>query len=222
MITLNGITSDSLGITVDGYSFKPIAKRRVESQHIPGRNGDLLIDEGVYDNYTQSYTIYWLPSTSLASISQWLNQSGYVKLIDSDLPEYYRMAQVSGPINPTNHRDCYTEASVSFNCKPQWFLVSGDVTKTLNAATNIVNPTTEYSRPLIVVYGTGDGVLKVNGENITLTSINTSITLDSELMEASVNSKMSGNFPTLKPGNNSIDWSGGITKVDITPRWWIA
>ena len=73
-----------------------------------------------------------------------------------------------------------------------------------------------------MVYGTGDGILKVNGENITLTSINTSITLDSELMEASVNSKMSGNFPTLKPGNNSIDWSGGITKVDITPRWWIA
>ena len=222
MITLNGITSDSLGIIVDGYSFKPIAKRRVGSQHIPGRNGDLLIDEGVYDNYIQSYTIYWLPPTSLASISQWLNQSGYVKLIDSDLPEYYRMAQVSGPINPINHRDCYTEASVSFNCKPQWFLGSGDVTKTLNAATNIVNPTPEYSRPLIVVYGTGDGILKVNGENITLTSINTSITLDSELMEASVNSKMSGNFPTLKPGNNYIDWSGGITKVDITPRWWIA
>lgn len=222
MITLNGITSDSLGIIVDGYPSKPIAKRRVESQHIPGRNGDLLIDEGVYDNYTQPYTIYWLPSTSLVSVSQWLGQSGYVKLIDSDLPEYYRMAQVSGTINPTNHRDCYTEASISFNCKPQWFLVSGDVATTLSTTTNVVNPTPEYSRPLIVVYGTGDGVLKVNGKNITLTDIDTSIILDSELMEASVNNKMSGNFPILKPGNNSIDWSGGITKVDITPRWWIA
>lgn len=222
MITLNGITSDSLGIIVDGYLSKPIAKRRMESQSIPGRNGDLLIDEGVYDNYTQQYTIYWLPSTSLASVSKWLNQSGYVKLIDSDLPEYYRMVQVSGPINPINHRDCYTEASISFNCKPQWFLVSGDVTTTVTAATHIVNPTPEYSRPLIKVYGTGFGVLKVNGGNVTLTGLHDSITLDSELMEASVNSNMSGTFPILKPGNNSIDWSGGITKLDITPRWWIA
>ena len=84
MITFNGVTSDSLGIIVDGYSSKPIAKRRVESQHIPGRNGDLLIDEGVYDNYTQSYTIYWLPTTSPSSVSAWLNQSGYFKLVDSD------------------------------------------------------------------------------------------------------------------------------------------
>lgn len=222
MITLNGITSDSLGIIVDGYLSKPIAKRRVESQSIPGRNGDLLIDEGVYDNYTQQYTIYWLPSTPLASVSQWLNQSGYVKLVDSDLPEYYRMVQVSGPINPVNHRDCYMEASISFNCKPQWFLVSGDVVTTVTSATTIANPTTEYSRPLIKVYGTGNGILKVNGKNITLTAISTSITLDSELMEASANNKMSGNFPILKPGNNTIDWSGEITKLDITPRWWIS
>lgn len=222
MITLNGVTSDSVGVIVGGYSSKPIAARKVEYHHIPGRNGDLLIDEGVYDNYIKSYTLYWLPSTSDKTVSEWLYQSGYVSFVDSDIPGYHRMAQVYGPIDPVNHRGCYTEAVVSFNFKPQWFLDSGDTIITLTSASSITNPTKEVSRPLITVYGTGNGILKINGENITLTSISPNITIDSELMEASSNGKMSGDFPVLKPGVNSIDWSGGITKVDVQPRWWIS
>ena len=30
----------------------------------------------------------------------------------------------------------------------------------------------------------------------------------------------SGEFPTLAPGENGITLGTGITKVEITPRWW--
>ena len=222
MIVFNGVSSDSLGVIVDEYPRKAIARRRIQYQQIPGRNGDLLIDEGVYDNYVQSYTLYWLPSTPNKSISDWLRQEGYFTFIDSDIPGYFRMAQVYGPIDPMNNKGCYTQAVVSFDFKPQWFLDSGNTTITISEASTIVNPTLEQSRPLITVHGSGNGVLKINGKNISLTSIVTSFTIDSELMEASFNNQMSGEFPVLNPGNNTVDWSGGITGVDIKPRWWIS
>ena len=240
MITFNGVTSDSLGIIVDGYSSKPIAKRRVESQHIPGRNGDLLIDEGVYDNYTQSYTIYWLPTTPPSSVSAWLNQSGYFKLVDSDFPEYYRMAQVSGPVDPVNHGDCYMEASISFNCKPQWFLNSGNawnshIITAPDVQVTLENPTNEIALPLVYANKQSNNdtmTISVNGEQFQLIPYGTTTGyyIDSELKEVyystfNRNGAFVGKFPTLKPGTNTLVMSGSSgdnAYVSIMPRWWIA
>ena len=54
--------------------------------------------------------------------------------------------------------------------------------------------------------------------------ITDSITLDSPLMEAykgatGTNGCMSGDFPTLLPGQNAISWTGNVTKVVIQPNW---
>ena len=31
---------------------------------------------------------------------------------------------------------------------------------------------------------------------------------------------LSNGFPILPPGDTKIGWSGGIAKMEITPRWW--
>ncbi|WP_333861422.1 hypothetical protein [Clostridium sp.] len=34
-----------------------------------------------------------------------------------------------------------------------------------------------------------------------------------------LNSKMTGEFLKLKSGENTIEWSGGVTKVELLPNW---
>lgn len=102
---------------------------------------------------------------------------------------------------------------------------SGDVTVEYGQNPSIlVNPTLFESKPLLVV--TGRGNITINGVQIAISA--TPTTIDCELMEA-YNGTTSRNsdivltpnkFPVLKPGNNTITLGSGITKVEITPRWW--
>lgn len=238
MITLNGRTSDSLGIIIDGYSSKPIASRRVQTKQIPGRNGDLVIDEGVYDNYTQSYTLYWLPTTPNEKVAEWLQQSGYVKLIDSDIPGYFRLARVKGPIVPINHSDCYTEAVITFDCKPQWFLNSGDVwvnhiLTAPDVEVQLENPTSEMALPLLYVSkqnASDDVSVLVNGDTFELIPYKdaTKYYIDSDLKEVyygayNRNNAFAGDFPVLQSGTNTLTMRGSLGEnayVSIKPRWW--
>lgn len=95
-----------------------------------------------------------------------------------------------------------------------------------DGATSIYNPTLYTSRPLIRV--TGYGTLTINSDVITIASGQTYVDIDSEIQDCyygttNKNSKVSfqsNSFPVLKPGVNSISYTGNITKVEITPRWY--
>ena len=81
-----------------------------------------------------------------------------------------------------------------------------------------------YSEPVITVYGSGEITLMVGMTIVELDGITDSITLDSPLMEAykdmtSMNGCMSGDFPTLLPGQNAISWTGNVTKIVVQPNW---
>lgn len=34
-----------------------------------------------------------------------------------------------------------------------------------------------------------------------------------------MNGNMTGDFPTLLPGQNAISWSGNVTRLEIQPNW---
>lgn len=95
-----------------------------------------------------------------------------------------------------------------------------------NGATSIYNPTQYESRPLIRV--TGYGTLTLGNETITVDSGQTYVDIDSEIMDCyngttNKNSKVtfsSGKFPVLPAGVTGVSYSGSITKVEITPRWY--
>lgn len=229
IISYNGITSASLGVIVDGEYTKSIPKRKTTSITIPGRNGVILQDEESYENCQQEYTLYWLPDrTRDTQVLDWLRQDGYFKFQHSDAPDYFYLAQAILPSVVTNHRDCYHEIRVAFNCKPQMYLESGEQAESFTAPGKIWNPTMYDSKPIIKVYGNADSeaTLTINGLTIKLSSIDEYVTLDSELQDAfkggeNKNSTVSGEFPTLK-GNtlNFIEFTPSITKVEIIPRWW--
>ena len=96
---------------------------------------------------------------------------------------------------------------------------------TLTASTStITNPGSVYSEPIITVYGSGDITLMVGTTIVELEGVSGSITLDSQLQEAysgtaSMNSAMSGEFPLLKPGVNTLSWTGEVNQIVICPNF---
>ena len=117
------------------------------------------------------------------------------------------------------------ECKIQFDCMPQRFLKSGETTVTKTANGYITNPTQFRALPLIVVYGSGSGTLTVGDYMVEISEIGTSVTLDCEIMRAyngntPRDSTITGTFPALAPGRNNIRFDGGVTRVDITPRWW--
>ena len=80
---------------------------------------------------------------------------------------------------------------------------------------------------MIKVNGSGDASFSVNGNEITIDDMtaNVPVYIDSEtgyVYTASGATAMTGDFPVLDMGENTITITSGITSLEITPRWrWI-
>ena len=87
----------------------------------------------------------------------------------------------------------------------------------------------EKSKPIITLTGSGKIEISVNGHaQFEVTIDDGYITVDSLLEECYKdnlntlkNRSMGGEFPTLNTGENTITWTGNLTKIKIHPmsRW---
>lgn len=219
----------SVGIFGDQLANAP--QRSIDVMSVPGKNGDVLIDNGRYENITVSYKAYIIDEYNLnirGLRSALLAQHGYQKLEDSVNPEEYRM----GYILPFEIEESGIlragQFTLQFNCKPQRYLKVGDYDITLTSSGSIHSDYDEDAAPLIRAYGTG--YFSINGVRITINSANSYTDIDCELMEAykdTMATNCNGNitvnnnkFPVLSKGNNTITISG-LSRLDIKPRWWI-
>ena len=231
MITFAGTSLGDVNIHVQRLSDYVIPERDVTHVSVPGRSGDLLIDNGRYKNFTLDYSVYVLNRTDgvISSLRAFAGKladtfGSYQRFEDDKDPLVYGMAKFVGPNTWTNYDNVGGESKLTFNFKPYWRLKSGETAVTISATnTQITNPTKFASKPLITV--TGTGVLSVNGTIVTINKNDTTITLDCEAEDAytGVENKNGDiyidDFPTLQPGVNAIIPADKMT-VEITPRWW--
>ena len=139
------------GIYVDAaVSFNKPAKR-VQSISVPGRNGNLIIDEGAFDNVLISYPVFEKSSFPMEfdSIVNWLaSLEGYQRIECSNDPTHFRLGRFVVPQTPTSkrlNRDGYYQ--LSFDCKPQRYLNLGEVPTEIDA-----NPSETYGPADIVSF----------------------------------------------------------------------
>ena len=210
-----------------GYAYP---ERDYTITHIPGRNGDIIQDNGCYKNVERTYEVSFdVPNEDFATyanaVSAWLHSTtGYARLEDSYEPNYYRMATYQESNIFENLYNQAGTATIVFECKPQRFLKTGDNIITIQNSLTIINPTGFEAYPSFKVTGTS-GVLTVNGNSITFSSIDDFVMLDCELQDAykeniNKNGTISGTVPVLKTGSNTISWTGDISSVTMKPRWW--
>ena len=233
MIFWAGRSSDDVHVVVERYPSVELAGRKLDTQSVPGRNGDLLFPQNAYQNYVQAYEIYVsaerirLPR-AMREVANWLcGPAGYQKLEDSYDVETYRRAYFAGPLDVESILHRFGRATIEFNCQPQRFLRAGDVSVQAAQGQALLNPTAFAALPLITVTGTGAGTLTVGDVTVTINSMPRGvIVLDSDTQNAyygafNLNSTISApEFPTLLAGESAVRWTGGITSVEIIPRWW--
>lgn len=168
-ITFNNITSSSIGIYVERFPDHAFPERNYTIASIPGRNGDVVIDTGSYKNVDRVYDLVIASDVTdgtgfqgvASALNGWLHQgSGYLRLEDSYEPDVYRMAMYRESNTIRNILLQGGRASVAFNCKPQCFLKSGEVSTRLTksgtgtSATytgTFVNPTMYPAYPVIFI-----------------------------------------------------------------------
>lgn len=236
VIVFNGISSKDVGIEVETFPEYTIPEREYEAIHVPGRNGDVIIDNGTYKNVSRSYKVsiatYDIPyHQKMSGVAKWLHSApGYARLEDSYEPAFYRLAYYNESVSIENLFNEAGKATINFTCKPQRFYKSGEQTISFSSAGEIQNGTVNIALPLIKVTKVNlQGRIMVGDATITIASDSGNIIIDSELQDvydADGNNKNSvvtfdsGIFPLLQPGSNEISFDGGITKVEVIPRWW--
>lgn len=238
VIIFNGIPSTNYGIHVETPPVYATPERDYGVVHIPGRNGDLVIDNGSYKNVTRKYSISVGEidgnfTTLAAGVSEWLHSaSGYARLEDSYESDYFRLAYYVADAEMENLFHQAGKMSIEFNCKPARFLKAGERAVPFTTAGSISNPTFQKSFPKLTVVVSGSGTLTIGDQTITISGLtgSTRMVIDSELQDVyeegsltNLNSKVSfsDGFPLLSPGVNTITFTGSITSVEVIPRWWI-
>lgn len=138
--TFNGTSTAQLGLIVSGVSIFGAGSRKVEKAGIPGRNGDLQIELGGFNNYTVRYTVSITNNftTTAQQIREWLLESkGYCDLTDTYHPDEIRKACFNSDIEfTTSMLYKYGQASIQFDCLPERYLTTNTpITTTATADT---------------------------------------------------------------------------------------
>lgn len=240
IISWNGEHSDQYGIEVEKYPSFQKPQRKFDKYTVPGRNGDIIMMQDAWENVEQKYDIFAgsgekhsVPD-SFSCVADWLfSPDGYCELWDDFDPAHFRLAYVSGPVDVNSLSiGRVGRATVTFNCKPQRFLMSGkDPVKITAAPFTIYNQTAFAAKPLIFVErsASGDGTVSVNGTVFSITGLpEHGLYIDCDGLNCfdtngnNMNNIVSSNtneFATLKPGQNPIGFTGNVASVSITPRW---
>ncbi len=229
----NGVSSASLGIRIQSKNVYSAPKYDSNLTTIPGRNGDLILPNGRYSNVNISYTCY-IPAKSIVDLSDkitavknWLYKEPdrYHDLTDSYDTNFKRKAVFNSKLDITDEAMKIGVFTLTFSCYPFRYLVSGLEKKTYSKAFSLNNEFSFTSKPYIRVLGKESGRLIINSNVWQFEKIDGYTECDSETMNfykdtISKNDTVAGDgFPELKPGANTISFEGGITSIEIIPRW---
>lgn len=231
-INFNGIDLKDYGVYISGNGTFNAPERDVTSVTIPGRNGELTIDNGRYKNITIKYPAFIVKefAENIGALREYLlGCIGYQRLEDTYNPDEYRMARYSGGFTAKPVDELIAgNFDLSFNCMPQRYLKSGEEYVSVSNGGAILNPTSMTAKPLIkLTTESSYGYLTIGGIQVVSTKRNATMYIDCELQEAYTGDYVNANnyltlthgeFPTLPAGESGIALSN--CTVEIMPRWW--
>ena len=242
VITYDGVASTDYGIVV---SEAPVFERPNRKQtiiQVPGRNGSVIFPEDAWEDVVRTYDVWLSENVTedsggdksgylveyVDAFEAFLNsKKGYVRLEDNFEPDIDRWAYYSGGDAFSNEMTQYGRATLRFTCRPERFLKSGETPVSVTNGATLTNPTRFASKPIIHIEASNETIsVSIGGKTITA-EVTDYINIDCERLNAyrlpveNKNDKISGSFPTIPSGSNTIGITGTYTKVEITPQWFI-
>ena len=148
-LTYDGVDSSDFGVFISGDGVFDAPARRGEMISIPGRNGSLFIDEGVFENIIVKYPAFIgtgyeeLFRTKLGDLRSALSSRGnYKRMTDTYHPDEFRLGIFRDGLEvDPQHITRAGGFKMKFDCKPQRFLVEGEYPQLFVANGTITNPT---------------------------------------------------------------------------------
>ena len=170
-LQFDNVSSRTYGVYITGEAVYNAPARDVEMITIPGRSGTFALDNGRFENIEVSYPAGIYADTEAdfrQAISDFRNflcsRKGYVRLSDEYNPGEYRMAVYKSGLDVDPAMLRAGEFTITFDCKPQRWLTSGETAVTVTSGDTLTNPTLFESSPLLEVGGSGS--ITFNGYDI--------------------------------------------------------
>lgn len=238
----NDIDSRDLGIGITSKRTYDSPERDITEIEVPGRNGNLIFDNGKYKNLPLSYGIKIVApdfeiSPSYSGMAYALNEvkkafksdGNYHILYDSYEPDYFYYACRKGGIRFDVKNPTYADAEINFTCKPHKYRFDGQIKHEVTGANHSIilkNPESEPALPLIKIYANEEETIvkyDLRGRTVTITNVRNYVVIDCENMtietaDKNVRAAVSyENFPVIT--TSSIFTLVQGAKMEITPRW---
>lgn len=225
-LTFGAVDTRDYGVYIAGDGAYNAPARRGEMVTIPGRNGAVFVGEDSFENIEVTYPAFIgtkdeaVFSTKLRNLRSALSANKtYTRLEDTYHPDEFRLGVFHAGIetDPTY----YTRAGafdLTFDCKPQRFLKSGENPVIFTSSGTIVNPTPFAASPLLKV--TGNGVINIGDYQVSISGATVPFWIDTEIMETYIPASEVYNF-TDEENEDIVDEHGFIlTFADgyVTPH----
>lgn len=228
-INFKGVDSRTIpGLLIS--ELPPISKPMMRTivTEVEGKDGD-LIDEIGYSSYDKTISIGLTRDYDINQIIKYFSGSG--ELIMSNEPDKVYNASIYSQID-YDRLLRFRTANVKFHVQPFKYKlneIAVDEEITNQESIEVNNQGLEKSKPIITVYGEGIITIAINGYDVFTVDLGEDegyVVIDSLEEEAYKgttlkNRLMTGSFPLLDVGTNTITWTGDLTRIKIEPksRW---
>jgi phage-related protein len=227
-VKINSVYTEEYNIHPKNRIEIPTPEQDIEYKEIKGRNGSLTRKYGFKDiPLPVHFTIYEESFKKAFRKAKMYLFNAKTLSFDDDNEVHYKVKSVRID-TAENLVERFGEFTVNFILDP--FQYETNPIQTISSPTTLNNQGYE-SEPYIKCYISGTGKIYIGNQEITIKDVNGTIEIDSAMMNAyrnesglitNLNNKMIGDFPVLVEGNNRISFDGGITKLEINPRWrWV-
>lgn len=223
MILWNNIDFSSKGIIAERVPTIAKGKKNITTYQVEGRDGFLAVDSGTYQPWVLTIPCHFATDTAdFDDIKAFLDGFGtlsfdgvreYTAIVDSQIDfekvkqANFRRFPVQFLVNPIAEKITATTASIS---STPYTLTIADATAEM--------------RPTLTIEGTGDCSFTFNNSTFYLNDLDSTLTytLDCKNKVITDNngnncaSQMLYDFPSLKPGNNTIEYTGTVSAFSVT------
>lgn len=210
----NGVTFNSKGIIIEKVPVIPKANHSFVNYTIPGRSGFLVIDNKTYDPITFSLECHFKENANIDEIRAFLDGYGTLQ-VDAD--KVYT-GYISNSIDFEKIQN-FRKFIVQFMLQP---IAKSTTLTTINStsSTTFTSSTFTNAYPTITLTCSGNVTIALNGVSFTLYNSNGTYILDCEAKVITRNGvnesgNMSGDFPFIKNGSNTLTVTGSVTALKI-------
>ena len=224
----DGFRSDTAGLLVERKNPLGLPARDMEKIHVPGRNGDVLIDHGSYQNALVSYDCAVRDASALEGLRAALTSGSGYRLLTDSYCSWQRLALFASvlDIDELIMQRAY-RFTLAFDCKPQRW---DDRAQAMMGGSSVpvVRPATcARGDPRIEITGTGNVTLTMPQGSLPLGTLTGSAVIDSEAMVAyrvgagDIRTAIDLPFwPCLTAPSTTITATGSSINIKVFPRWW--